>query len=251
MAYTTLLKTYDIKSYHEGTDKPKKMVIKLSDGAEPDILIFDRQGRIEQNEYVHLPRQGYEKPYRIIYMYVGDNRLIQSRYWKDDKGEWIESSGFYNNCQLAWREILLNHDHQNYILEPAHQSYYQNGQRQNIQYMYKNRLHDPEPDTPAFQSFYENGNPQKTIHYHNGKKHNDNNFSEVEYYQDGIKKVEKWYQNNLLTRIGGPAIIEYHPNGLRRREEWRNEYSQTHRLSEPSIITYDEEGRIFYKWKAS
>jgi hypothetical protein len=121
------------------------------------------------------------------------------------------------------------------------------------------RLNNPNNKLPTIAEFHSSGKPKKYEWYiliqspylaHRNDltsmKHDDDAPSSIEYYATGIKKEERYYQNNKLGRAHGPAIIEYYQSGNIKTEKYYD-HGRKYRFGQnsmPVLIMYNEKGRI-------
>ena len=65
----------------------------------------------------------------------------------------------------------------------------------------------------------------------------------IGYYKDGSINYERWYKDNKLHRLDGPAYIVYYQDGSIYYEHWYKD-DKYHRLDGPAHIDYYEDGSI-------
>ena len=61
--------------------------------------------------------------------------------------------------------------------------------------------------------YYENGNKKEEWHFKDNLRHNSEGPSFVKYYKNGNIKIEGYCQDNEYHKLDGPAIIWYDENG--------------------------------------
>lgn len=65
--------------------------------------------------------------------------------------------------------------------------------------------------------------------------------SQIHYFENGLKKIECWYEGIWLHRTNNPSTIHYYDNGNILRQEW-HVYGRYHNSDHPSIINYHKNG---------
>ena len=68
--------------------------------------------------------------------------------------------------------------------------------------------------------YYSNGNKQVESYYENGEFHNLNGPARIWYYENGNKTYEVYWINGKHHNLNGPAIIWYFENGNKQYEQY-------------------------------
>lgn len=66
------------------------------------------------------------------------------------------------------------------------------------------------------------------------------------YYLYGNIKQKRWFKNNTLHRLVGPAYIGYYTSGIKCQIVWKK-CGKTHRENGPAIINFNEDGSVLNK----
>lgn len=89
---------------------------------------------------------------------------------------------------------------------------------------------------------YSDGTKQTEIHYLNNMLHRIGGPAVIKYSKHGNILSETWYINNLKHRIDDPAVIEYYENGKKRTEKWFTK-GHSQRNTGPAFIEYYKTGK--------
>lgn len=103
------------------------------------------------------------------------------------------------------------------------------------------------PEIKVEREYWENGVIMKEIWYSGSHIYRKNAPAVVEYYRNGRKEQEKWYEiPDRIHRENAPAVIEYHPNRVIAAKKWYKN-GKLHREDGPAVIKYSTYGDFIYE----
>ena len=228
---------YTIEEYHGETTNPRKLVLNIrTNPDEPDIIILDTSSREIEHIFNDVERKSYETPRRIIFTYINEIRMIYRRFWNECVDTFMETISYYEDGTVYSRETFYNHQHADYKMMPAYESFYPNGNKKLVCYKINGEYQDYE-NIPAYQSFYPDESPHLKIRYLGGLKHSTTEFAFVEFYENGQKAKEIWYENGIQTHGNSFSWIEYDSNGLIKLTEKTDENGRLN--GSPALQRYE------------
>jgi antitoxin component YwqK of YwqJK toxin-antitoxin module len=89
--------------------------------------------------------------------------------------------------------------------------------------------------------YYENGQKHYEIWYQNDEFHRLDGPAFQCWFEDGQKQSEAWYKNDKCHRLDGPANQKWYENGQKWYEEWYY-FNILHRIGEPAFQSWDVNG---------
>lgn len=94
-----------------------------------------------------------------------------------------------------------------------------------------------------YVDYYKSGNLKSWLKSRMGRESETNEPSEVEWFENGRKKCERWKFNGCLSRFNGPAEYEYFENGKIKKECWSVD-GEFHRVNGAAITNLNKHGGI-------
>lgn len=263
---TGILESIEWLRYNRNT--PGQTIRMNYDQDEPAYIVYDREGRKIEEEYV------YDNIGCQVSFYENGNKKkelwhVDDVIHSDDYPAVIE---YYENQNGGIKKKRESWYNEGVLIRTVF--YYENDKIQKESWHDEDKKFHREGDLPAVVEYYENGNREKDYFYRHGVLiksiiyyNNETNKKQAEkwlnedkklnregdlpavtfYYENGNKERESWYTNNVLIKS-----IFYSEDEKKEKEEWYDEYKNIHREGDlPAVTKYYENGNkeheIWYK----